>query len=155
MTTISILSDSLQDIRCCLDAVQHLSQDRDDLLSKCKDLPTTSGPALPDTTQEALTTPGPSSPDESHSQTSGSGVGPDVGALCSGEASSVRRQPVGGEITLGLRVLGKKRSKTWHRGSIVAISNVGLFSSFSAPVFLTTQIASFFYYLPPTTRWSP
>lgn len=41
-------------------------------------------------------------------------------------------QPVGsdlssdGDLSIGMRILGKKRTKTWHKGTLIAIQTVGM-----------------------------
>lgn len=32
-----------------------------------------------------------------------------------------------GDLTVGMRILGKKRTKTWHKGTLIAIQTVGMF----------------------------
>lgn len=32
------------------------------------------------------------------------------------------------ELTLGMSILGKKRTKTWHKGTLVAVNPVGMFT---------------------------
>ena len=32
-----------------------------------------------------------------------------------------------GELTVDMTILGKKRTKTWHRGTLVAVNHVGVY----------------------------
>lgn len=32
-----------------------------------------------------------------------------------------------GDLKVGMRILGKKRTKTWHKGTLIAIQTVGRF----------------------------
>lgn len=32
-----------------------------------------------------------------------------------------------GDLVVSMRILGKKRTKTWHKGTLIAIQTVGMF----------------------------
>jgi histone-lysine N-methyltransferase SETDB1 len=32
-----------------------------------------------------------------------------------------------GDLIVSMRILGKKRTKTWHKGTLIAIQTVGMF----------------------------
>lgn len=32
-----------------------------------------------------------------------------------------------GDLIVSMRILGKKRTKTWHKGTLIAIQSVGMF----------------------------
>lgn len=63
-------------------------------------------------------------------------VVPWVDAQTPQETPSSTVQPVGpaaagsdlsndGDLNVGMRILGKKRTKTWHKGTLIAIQTVG------------------------------
>lgn len=45
----------------------------------------------------------------------------------SGPAVGVGDLSNDGDLKVGMRILGKKRTKTWHKGTLIAIQTVGRF----------------------------
>ncbi|XP_078480213.1 histone-lysine N-methyltransferase SETDB1-B-like isoform X4 [Lampetra planeri] len=115
-----VIRDSMKEVQCCLSTIKEMRVKEDAHSSMWRD--STQKKANADTQLEvnsAASLTGsqsqPSSPTEPGADNEAGSIRPEQ-RFESGQPTAV-----GDEILLGMRVLGKKRTKTWHRGILVAI----------------------------------
>lgn len=56
-----------------------------------------------------------------------------------------------GDLIVSMRILGKKRTKTWHKGTLIAIQTVGMFRLEEEALSVSLQVSIVDRFFSPQT----